>query len=102
MFLARSSVYSIPLQSLPSGLETTSSNNPAAPAIQTTPMNVCGIVAVFSPVTSPAKSPARRLPNEVPRNQIPMACPTSRGGANLVTALRPTGLRQSSPTVWRK
>ena len=37
-----------------------------------------------------------------PMNQVPIICPTRRPGASLVMLLRPTGLRHSSPTVWKK
>src|SRR5439155_10288414 len=53
-------------------------------------------------VNSPAKTPASLLPKAAARNQIPIVRPTSFSGASLVIVLRPTGLRQSSPTVCRK
>src|SRR5688572_33425167 len=43
-----------------------------------------------------------KLPTEVARNQIPIISPPMRAGARTVIALRPTGLRNSSPMVWRK
>src|ERR1041385_5762600 len=36
------------------------------------------------------------------RNHTPSISPTILPGDNLVTVLRPTGLKQSSPIVWRK
>ena len=38
----------------------------------------------------------------VERNQMPITKPAARSGASLVMALRPTGLRESSPKVCRK
>src|SRR5258707_5024801 len=35
-------------------------------------------------------------------NQTPIIRPTTRAGASLVMALKPTGLRHSSQTVWSK
>src|SRR4051812_32685537 len=40
-----------------------------------------------------------KLPTEVARNQTPIIRPPMRSGASFVIALRPTGLRQSSPNV---
>ena len=40
-----------------------------------------------------------KLPTDVARNQTPIISPPMRAGASLVIALRPTGLRHSSPTV---
>ena len=39
---------------------------------------------------------------EIERNQTPSISPTILAGDNLVTVLRPTGLKQSSPIVCRK
>jgi hypothetical protein len=50
----------------------------------------------------PASKPAIRFPNEVARNQMPIICPTSFAGDSFVIALKPTGLKQSSPVVWKK
>ena len=47
----------------------------------------------------PAAQPASLLPTEFERNQTPIIRPTMRTGASLVTALRPTGLRHSSPQL---
>ena len=46
----------------------------------------------------PAAQPASLLPNAFDRNQTPIISPRMRTGASLVTALRPTGLRHSSPS----
>src|SRR5947209_1879614 len=46
--------------------------------------------------------PASQFPMLDARNQMPMMKPTARCGASLVMALRPTGLRQSSPIVCKK
>src|SRR3954470_4225762 len=43
-----------------------------------------------------------KLPTESARNQTPIIIPTTLAGASLVMALRPTGLRQSSPIVWSR
>src|SRR5215217_6024786 len=43
-----------------------------------------------------------KLPTEVARNQMPITSPAIRAGASLVIALKPTGLRHSSPNVWRR
>ena len=40
-----------------------------------------------------------KLPTDVARNQTPIISPPIRAGASFVIALRPTGLRQSSPNV---
>ena len=40
-----------------------------------------------------------KLPTDVARNQTPIIRPAIRAGASLVMALRPTGLRHSSPKV---
>ena len=50
----------------------------------------------------PPRIPAIRLPSAAPMNQIPIICPVSFGGESLVTLERPTGERQSSPSVCRK
>src|SRR5690349_12087884 len=39
---------------------------------------------------------------EVERNHTPIMRPATRAGASLVKALRPTGLRHSSPMVWSR
>src|SRR5579884_2655233 len=41
--------------------------------------------------------PASHSPILVERNQMPMANPAARAGANFVIALKPTGLRHISP-----
>src|SRR5262249_26737998 len=41
--------------------------------------------------------PARLLPSASERNQMPMICPTKRGGASFVIQDRPTGERHRSP-----
>src|ERR1019366_3426432 len=46
-----------------------------------------------------AALPASQLPMLVERNQMPMMNPAARGGASLVMALNPTGLRHNSPSV---
>jgi hypothetical protein len=46
--------------------------------------------------------PASHSPTLVERNQIPMANPAARAGANLVIALKPTGLRHISPMTLKK
>ena len=46
--------------------------------------------------------PAIKLPNAAAVNQTPIICPTKARGASLVIELRPTGLKASSPTVWKK
>src|ERR1043166_1773052 len=51
---------------------------------------------------SPAIKPAIKLPSDAARNHVPINCPTNRRGASLVTELKPTGLKQSSPSVWMK
>src|SRR5690606_36238045 len=74
----------------------------AAPAItgtQSSARKSPGSGRVTSILILPASSPAIRLPSELPRNQVPIICPTNRGGASFVTELSPTGLRQSSPNV---
>src|SRR5262245_56626938 len=50
----------------------------------------------------PAISPPKKLPKEIARNHTPIIRPPIRCGASLVVVLRPTGLKQSSPTVWQK
>ena len=40
-----------------------------------------------------------QVPSDVAKNQTPIVWPASRAGANFVTALNPTGLRKSSPSV---
>ena len=40
-----------------------------------------------------------KLPTEVARNHTPIIRPAIRTGASFVIALRPTGLRHSSPQV---
>ena len=49
-----------------------------------------------------AALPASQLPMLVERNQMPMMKPAARGGASLVMALSPTGLRHNSPSVWSR
>src|SRR5215471_1425027 len=51
---------------------------------------------------NPAVVPAILLPSAFDRNQTPIIRPTIRAGASLVTALRPTGLRHSSPSTEMK
>jgi hypothetical protein len=46
---------------------------------------------------NPAAQPASLLPNAFDRNHTPIIIPTILRGASFVTALSPTGLRQSSP-----
>src|SRR5688572_1999309 len=40
-----------------------------------------------------------KLPTDVARNQTPIMRPAMRAGASFVIALKPTGLRHSSPNV---
>ena len=50
-----------------------------------------------------ARQPAAmKLPTDAPRNHTPIIEPTTRAGASLVIALRPTGLRHSSANVWSR
>ncbi len=56
-------------------------------------------VMPVSPLMCPASRPDRLLPMAVDRNQPPMARPTTRIGASLVTIDNPIGDRQSSPMV---
>src|SRR3569623_1732127 len=46
-----------------------------------------------------ANWPPRKLPTEGARNHTPITSPALRAGASRVMALRPMGLRHSSPTV---
>src|SRR5690606_3609440 len=62
----------------------------------------CGICSSRSGSTFPPTSPAIRLPTAEARNQIPITCPTYFRGESFVIDERPTGLRHSSPTVWKK
>src|ERR1035437_4464227 len=49
-----------------------------------------------------AALPASQLPMLVERNQMPMMNPAARAGASFVMALKPTGLRHTSPSVWSR
>ncbi|MNW09156.1 hypothetical protein D3C71_2060890 [compost metagenome] len=53
-----------------------------------------------SPLTLPAKIPARLLPMAMDRNQQPIAMPANRLGASLVVIDRPIGDRHNSPMDW--
>src|SRR5262249_55255990 len=73
-----------------------------SPAIPVTFATAAKSSPTPSPWNPPAARPAIRLPSAVPMNQVPINWPTRLRGASLVTLLKPTGERQSSPTVWKK
>ena len=54
----------------------------------------------FDDVQTQIIATEKKFPTEIERNQTPMVSPAIRAGASLVIALKPTGLRHSSPTVW--
>ena len=58
------------------------------------------VVIPDSPLTALAKMPDRLLPVAMLRNHPPMAKPTRRLGASLVTIESPIGDRHSSPSAW--
>jgi hypothetical protein len=50
----------------------------------------------------PDAQPPTTSPTEIDRNQTPIVVPTVAAGETFVAVLSPTGLMQSSPTVWGK
>src|SRR5690606_306293 len=75
---------------------------PAPQVRYTTFMNTAGICSTWLGSRWPPARPAMILPSAEPMNQVPIIWPTNFGGASLVTELKPTGLRHSSPVVCKK
>src|SRR5438094_8347110 len=69
-----------------------------ADAISSTIATSANSVRSGTVLKNPAAHPESLFPNAFDRIQTPIITPTMRGGDSLVTALRPTGYRHSSPS----
>ena len=77
-------------------------SKPATVTVRTICIKSPGISLRASGLNRPAISPARRFPNDVAKNQIPIIWPLYLLGAYFDVAESPTGLKHNSPNVWKR
>jgi hypothetical protein len=80
----------------------TSNNIPTAHKAIIIWVNKSGILEIPDSKDLLAKSPAKPAAKEEDKNHIPIICPLYRFGEYLAVADNPTGLKHSSPKVWKR